>query len=414
MEKIYIAGGAQTDFERNWSKEGKGPIAMLREVVEDCLQNAGLDYGDIVSLGKDARIACYVGNFAGEQYTGQAHSGALLTEVSSAFYGIPSARYEAACASGSVALEAAIHGIMSGTRDVAIVVGWEIMKTVDSRRCGDILGAAALYEQESRNIAYPFPKLFGRLADATIDRYGLDRERYLCCLAEISAMNYKNAKRNPLAQTRRWHMSREKALRRGIKTNAIVSGNLATADCSQISDGAAAVVLVSETIRRRLNRKLPYVCGMGMRVAPMRMEEKLDNGRTTPFLLPWTRQAVLDAYCSAKLSVHDIDVFEIHDCFTSSEYVEISALGLTEPGEEYTAVESGLIAFDGQYPINPSGGLIGCGHPVGASGVRMFLDIAKQLRGEAGDYQIENAHHGLVLNIGGSATTNYVFILSAY
>ena len=106
-------------------------------------------------------------------------------------------------------------------------------------------------------------------------------------------------------------------------------------------------------------------------------------------------------------------MFETHDCFTSSEYAAISAFGLTEPGKEYEAVESGLIDFCGSKPINPSGGLIGCGHPVGASGSRMLLDLYKQVTGTAGGYQIKNVKNGMMLNIGGSATTNYVFIVGS-
>ena len=102
---------------------------------------------------------------------------------------------------------------------------------------------------------------------------------------------------------------------------------------------------------------------------------------------------------------------ETHDCFTSSEYAAISASGITEPGKEYEAVENGVIAFDGAKPINPSGGLIGCGHPVGASGARMFLDLYKQVTGKAASYQVKGAKNGMMLNIGGSATTNYVFIV---
>lgn len=131
----------------------------------------------------------------------------------------------------------------------------------------------------------------------------------------------------------------------------------------------------------------------------------------TEYVLPWTRQAVLDAYRRSGLTVDDIDVFETHDCFTSSEYAAISAFGITSPGHEYEAIEDGIIAFHGKKPINPSGGLIGCGHPVGASGARMFLDISKQVSGKAGRYQVTGASNGMMLNIGGSATTNYVFVV---
>ena len=119
----------------------------------------------------------------------------------------------------------------------------------------------------------------------------------------------------------------------------------------------------------------------------------------------------MDAYNRAGLTVDDIDCFETHDCFTSSEYVAISAFGITDPGKEWDAVESGRIALNGDKPINPSGGLIGCGHPVGASGARMFIDLYKQVAGLAGRYQVEGAKNAMMLNIGGSATTNYVFIV---
>ena len=140
-------------------------------------------------------------------------------------------------------------------------------------------------------------------------------------------------------------------------------------------------------------------------------EKKMEDNRGSKYTLPWTRQTVLDAYKRAGMTVSDIDVFETHDCFTSSEYAAISAFGLAEPGKEYEAIESGMIDFNGRKPINPSGGLIGCGHPVGASGARMFLDLYKQVTGTAGRYQVNGVKNGMMLNIGGSATTNYVFVV---
>lgn len=413
MSKVYILGGAQTDFERNWKKEGKGMVALLKEAMADGLNHAGLTFDDIRELNSENRVACFVGNFIAEKYTDQGHLGAFLTEVDKAFYGVPSARYEAACASSSVAIDAAATKIRSGDYDVAIVVGWELMKTVDSQVGGDFLGRAAYYEKEGKGIDLPFPKLFGRLADETLKKYPeLDEKRYMDALARISVINYGNAKRNPLAQTRKWFMSYEQASTRGTETNPYVGGKLAVSDCSQVTDGAAVVVLCSEEyLRERGYENKPIIKGFGHRTAPMLFDKKMKDNEGLAYTLPWTRQAVLDAYKRSGLTVDDIDVFETHDCFTSSEYVAISAFGLTEPGKEYEAVESGLIAFDGGKPINPSGGLIGCGHPVGASGARMFLDLYKQVTGTAGGYQVEGAKNGLMLNIGGSATTNYVFVV---
>jgi len=411
-EKVYILGGAQTDFERNWTKEGKNMVALLKEAVEDGFADAEFSYEELKSLNGDNRVAAFVGNFIAEQYISQGHLGAFLTEVNPAFYGVPSARYEAACASSSVALDAAITKIAAGEYDVCIVIGWEIMKSVDSKKGGDILGRAAYYEKEGKGIDFPFPKLFGRLADATIEKYGLDKKRYLNALAQISVNNYSNAKRNPLAQTRKWFMSMDEATTRGTESNPCVGGLLGVSDCSQVTDGAVVVVLCSEKyLKEKGYSDKPVVKGYGHRTAPLLFDKKLADNASSEYVLPWTRQACLDAYRRAELTVDDIDVFETHDCFSSSEFAAISAFGISEPGKECEAVEQGVIAFDGAKPINPSGGLIGCGHPVGASGARMFLDLYKQVCGKAGGYQIKGARNGMMLNIGGSATTNCVFIV---
>ncbi len=413
MSKVYILGGAQTNFERNWTKEGKGMVALLKEAMADGLAGAGLTFDDVKNLNKDNRVACFVGNFIAEKYTEQGHLGAFLTEVDEAFYGVPSARYEAACASSSVAIDAAATKIRAEEYDVAIVVGWELMKTVESRVGGDYLGRAAYYDKEGRGIDLPFPKFFGKLADETLKKYPeLNEKRYMDVLAKISVINYGNAKRNPLAQTRKWFMSFEQASTRNTETNPLVGGRLGVSDCSQVTDGAAVVVLASEKfIKERGYQNKPIIKGYGHRTAPMLFEKKMADNAESPYTLPWTRQACVDAYKRAELTVDDIDVFETHDCFTSSEYAAISAFGLTEPGKEYKAVEDGTIAFDGSKPINPSGGLIGAGHPVGASGARMLLDLYKQVSGTAGSYQVAGVKNGMMLNIGGSATTNYVFIV---
>ena len=326
---------------------------------------------------------------------------------------MPSARYEAACASSSVAIDAAATKIRAEEYDVAIIVGWELMKTVDSKLGGGFLGRAAYYEKEGKDIELPFPKLFGRLADETLKKYPeLDEKRYMDALARISVINYSNAKRNPLAQTRKWFMSYDQARTRGTETNPLVGAKLAVSDCSQVTDGAAVVVLCSEKyLNEREYKNKPIIKGYGHRTTPMLFEKKMADNERSEYILPWTRQACLDAYKRAGLNTTDIDVFETHDCFTSSEYAAISAFGLTEPGKEYEAIESGLIDFDGSKPINPSGGLIGCGHPVGGSGVRMLLDLYKQVTETAGGYQVEYVKNGTMLNIGGSATTNYVFII---
>lgn len=410
---VHVLGGAQTDFERNWKKEGKNLVALLKEVINDGFIETGFTFDELRRLNNDNRVEAFVGNFIGELYIDQGHLGSFLTEVDEAFYGVPSARFEAACASSSVALDAAITKIKAGEIDVAIVVGFEIMKYVDSKVGGDILGRAAYYEKEGKGVDFPFPKLFGRLADAILDKYpGLDEKRFMDALAKISVINYENAKRNPKAQTRKWFMSYEQASNRGGETNPLVGGRLAVSDCSQVTDGACCVILCSDKYAKEKGIESKVVVkGYGHRNAPLLFDKKIQDNSKSEYVLPWIRQAVLDAYRRSGLTVDDIDVFETHDCFTSSEYVAISAFGITKPGKEYEAIENGIIEFNGKKPINPSGGLIGCGHPVGASGARMFLDCFKQVSGVAGQYQVKNAKNAMMLNIGGSASTIFAFVL---
>lgn len=417
QRKVYILGGAQTDFQRNWSKEGKTFLAMMKEVTQDALRSTGISAPIISRYRTSNKMGIFVGNFDGEQYLNQGHLGAFFSEIDPIFYGIRSARYEAACASGSVALDAASAQIRAGDIDLALVMGVEQMKTVSPSKGGDFLGTAAYYEKEAKGIEFPFPKLFGRLADIIIARYNLPEKVVLDSLANIATINYSNAKRNPRAQTRSWFMDKTHAMQRNCKFNEVIGGRLAISDCSQVTDGAAFVVLASEEFIRASYlepisaKKIPFIKGQGYRVAPLTLEAKVNESANGRHILPWTRQAVLDAYQMAHLNPADIDVFETHDCFTSSEYVAISAFGLCPPGKEHLFATEEHIGINGKHPINPSGGLIGVGHPVGATGVRMMLDLFKQITGTAGSYQIKNAKNGLMLNIGGSATTNIVYIV---
>lgn len=409
--KVYILGGAQSDFERNWNREGKGIVALLKENIQSALMDVSLTWNDVKKLNDENKIACCVGNFIAEKYVQQGHLGTFLTEVHEAFYGVPCARYEAACASSSAALDAAISKLKAKDYEVVIVVGWELMKTVDAKTGGDYLGYASYYEKEAKGVDYPFAKLFGDLAKDYVEKYNLNSTRYYRALSEIALKNYNNAKGNNNAQTRKWFIDSVKANDRGSTYNPWVGETLAITDCSQITDGAVTVVLTNNSKYNKKESELPIVKGTGHRNAPLQYKNKIIESKDSEYILPWTRRAVLDAYGKAGLSMENIDVFETHDCFTSSEYAAISAFGITKPGEEYIAIEKGWVYREGKHPINPSGGLIGVGHPVGASGCRMFLDLYKQITGTAGNYQVQNVKNGAMLNMGGSATTNFVFIL---
>jgi acetyl-CoA C-acetyltransferase len=403
---VYVLGGAQTDFARNWSKEGKHFVAMMREATLAALQATRIEPREVETA--------HVGNFAAELYAKQGHIGAFFIEIDPAFSGMPTSRHEAACASGSIALIAASAEIEAERYDLACVVGVEQMKTVDSTTGGDYLGTAAWYEREAKGIEFPFPKLFGRLGDEYDKRYGLKDEH----LAHISAVNYSNAKRNPNAQTRNWFMSESHAQRES-KFNQVIGGRIKVSDCSQVTDGSVAVFLASEkfaTAWAKRNGKqlsdIPRILGWGHHTAPLEFDAKVLESRDNAYVLPHTRQAVLDAFKRAGIgSVAEISGIETHDCFTTSEYMAIDHFGITKPGESWKAVEEGVIELGGKLPINPSGGLIGAGHPVGATGVRQMLDCHRQITNTAGEYQVEDARKFAMLNIGGSGTTSCVFIV---
>ena len=405
---VYILGGFQTDFARNWTKEGKHISAMIREAVTGCLAATGVAPQDI-DVG-------HVGNFAGELYAMQGHLGAFLVDVDPALSGLPTARHEAACASGSIALLAASAEIEAGRYDCALVVGVEQMKTVSPAVGGDYLGTAAWYELEAKGVEFPFPKLFGKLGDEYDRRYGLKDEH----LAHIAAVNYGNAKKNPKAQTRTWYMSEAHACE-ASSYNAVIGGRIKVSDCSQVTDGAVAVILASEKLARayakRRNTKveqLAKIQGWGHRTAPLRFEDKVAESAQDPYVLPHTRRAIVDAFKRAGIAdCWALDGIETHDCFTTSEYMAIDHFGLTAPGASWRAIEERVIDADGKLPINPSGGLIGAGHPVGATGVRQLLDASLQVTDRAGAYQVPNARRFATLNIGGSGTTSVVFIVGA-
>ncbi len=402
---VFILGGAQTDFARNWSKENKHIVALMREAVQGALEATAIEPGDVQTA--------HVGNFAAELYAHQGHLGAFVIDTDPAFSGIPTGRHEAACASGSIAILAASAEIEAGRYDLALVLGVEQMKTVDAAVGGDYLGTAAWYEREAKGVEFPFPKLFGRLGDEYDQRYGLKDEH----LAHIAAVNYSNARRNPMAQTRNWYMSESHAQRQS-RYNAVIGGRIKASDCSQVTDGSVAILLASEKYAREYARRrgqdlgrIPRILGWGHHTAPMEFAAKVAESRDNPYILPHTRQAILDAFARAGVSLAQISAIETHDCFTTSEYMAIDHFGITKPGESWKAVEEGVIELGGSMPINASGGLIGAGHPVGATGVRQALDAFKQVTEGAGDYQVEGAKKVATLNIGGSGTTSCAFVI---
>lgn len=394
---VWILGGYQSDFSRNLTRDGIDFAGLTTEVVNATLAAAMIDATDIGVV--------HVGNAFGEMFAAQGHLGAMPATVIDGLWDTPSSRHEAACASGSIAALAAIADLRSGAYDTALVVGVELEKTVPGETAAQYLGAAAWTGHEGDDATFMWPYAFSRVADEYDRRYGLDASH----LRAIAAVNFANARNNPNAQTRDWVVDLDDA------SNPVVEGRLRRFDCSQMTDGGAGVVLVTDGYLRDhpSARPIGRIEGWGHRTVGLGLQQKLDRSADDAYVMPHVRRAVLDAFGRAHVTLDDLDGIEVHDCFTPSEYLAIDHIGLTGPGESWKAIENGEIEIGGRLPVNPSGGLIGGGHPVGASGVRMLLDAAKQVSGTAGGYQVDGATTFGTLNFGGSTATTVSFVVSS-
>src|SRR3954452_24858079 len=402
---VWILGGYQSDFSRNLTRERLDFADLTREVVDATLTAAGLDAGAIGVV--------HVANAFGELFARQAHLGAMPATVHERLWDTPSSRHEAACASGSIAVLAAIADLRSGAYETALVVGIELEKTVPGDTAAQHLGAAAWTGQEGHDATFMWPYAFSQVADEYDRRYGIDDVH----LRAIAQLNFTNARANPNAQTRDWTVP-DLVAGGGPAfdedSNPIVEGRIRRFDCSQMTDGGAGIVLVGDEYLRDHPDAHPIgrIEGWGHRTVGLGLQQKLDRAAGQPYVLPHVRGAVLEAFDRAGITIDDVDGFEVHDCFTPSEYLAIDHIGLTGPGESWKAIENNEIELGGRLPINPSGGLIGGGHPVGASAVRMLVDAAKQVSGTAGDYQVEGAKTFCTLNFGGSTATTVSFVVS--
>jgi acetyl-CoA C-acetyltransferase len=408
MTDIYILGGSQSDFARNWAREGKGIYEMFEEALREAVVNAGIDPAQI-EVG-------HVGNFVAELFTRQGLLGGFFGQVFPELAMLPTSRHEAACASGSIALLSAMRDIEAGHYDVACVLGLELMRNTDGKTGAEYLGAAAWQGQEAtaQDCDFPWPHMFDRLTDEYDRRYGIRAEP----LNRIAEINFGNAKLNQRAQTRQWQFP-QGAFSCDDELNPVIEGRVRKQGCGQITDGSACVIVASEKAARAHAQQrglrladIPRIKGWGHRSAPILLSRKLELSADAPLVFPHAAATMQEAAQRAGFaSAAELDGLETHDCFSMTEYMAIDHAGLTAPGESWKAVEEGRITREGNFPINPSGGLIGLGHPVGATGIRMVLDCARQVTGRAGDYQVPGVENMLTFNVGGSATTCASFVV---
>jgi acetyl-CoA C-acetyltransferase len=406
-EPVYVIGAGRTDFKRNLRKEGRTIRDLIVDASRAALVDAHVDPAD-VQYG-------VVGNFAAGLFTRQLHLGAMLTEVDPKLRGIPTVHTEAACASGGVAVLTGAQQIMGGLCDVALVVGVEQQKTMSPAEGADVLAAAGDYHTEKAFYReFMFPKLFARIAEDYREKYGLTERQ----LALVAVKNFAHARGNPMAQMRDRALSLDEAATES-EANPRVADALKVTDCSQITDGAAAVVLCSARFATSLPAAAPRaeLLGYGHTTDLLALERK----DVPDFLI--ARRSAAQAYEMSGLSPADIHAADVHDCFSISEIVATEIVGFAKPGQGTRLLERGVTMLpvaraelgiaapaERSIPINPGGGLIGDGHPVGATGVRQVVEAYQHLTGRAGARQVSGARHYLTFNMGGSVTTSVTMI----
>jgi acetyl-CoA C-acetyltransferase len=383
--EVAIIGIGCTAFGEFWDRSFRDIIV---EAGIAAIEDAGVQGEEIDEL--------FVGNMSAGRFVEQEHISSLIADYAGlASMHVPSTRVEAACASGGLALRMGALAIASGHADIVVVAGVEKMTDVSVQQATDMLAAAADREWEGFAGA-TFPGLYAMIARRHIHEYGTTSEQ----LASVAVKNHHNATMNPKAQYRN-EITVEAVLR-----SAMIADPLRMLDCSPITDGSAAVVLAPMDIARKYTDTPIRIRATTQASDTITLHDRADI--TT---LAATVAAASRAYKMAGMTANDIDFAEVHDCFTIAEICAIEDLGFFEKGTGGMVTEDGVTAIDGDLPVNPSGGLKACGHPVGATGIKQAVEVAMQLRGDAGKRQVAG-EVGLTHNVGGSGGTAVVHILS--
>ena len=382
MRDVAIIGVYQTKFGELWDTSFRDLIteAGIRAIVD-----AGIEGQDLEAM--------FVGNMSAGLFVEQEHIASLIADQVG-LNPVPCTRVEAACASGGLALRNGIMAVASGFNDIVVSAGVEKMTDVVDPT--PVISTAADQEWEVQQGAN-FPSLYAMMARRHMHEYGTTREQ----LAIFSVVNHKNGALNPLAQFP-MEITVDQVL-----NSSMVADPLRLLDCSPVTDGAAAVVLCPAEDAHKYSNTPIYVKGSGQASGTIALHERRDI--TT---IDSTVHAAKRAYKMAGLQPKDIDLAEVHDCFSINGILAIEDLGFVEKGQGGPAVEDGLTERDGQIPINTSGGLKSRGHPLGATGIAQAAEIVWQLRGEAGKRQVDGAEIGMTHNIGGTGGTAAVHIFS--
>lgn len=386
MRQVAVLGIGKTPF-------GAFADRDLRSLAVEAISNSITDS----NVTPDQIEAFYLGNFAGPSFTGQNHLAPYVGLAAGLPQGIPCTRVENACASSGAALFQAWQAVASGASDLVLVAGVEKMTSQSTPRVAEILAGAGDMSGEGRAGA-TFPALFAMIARRHMREFGTTRED----LASIAVKNHANGAKNPLA-----HMRKVITLEQALAGKPVAEP-LTVYDCSLVSDGAAAVVLAPLDRVREFTSRYSVIRGTAQTSDGVALDAKDD---ITFFRA--VRSAGKRAYEMAGLGPTDVNLAELHDCFTIAEAIASEDLGFAGRGEGGRFASAGCSAINGRLPINTSGGLKSKGHPVGATGVGQICDVIQQLRGEAGDRQVSRHRIGLAQNLGGSGATCVVTILEA-
>ncbi len=384
--RVNVLGVSTTEFGELWKVS---PRDLARKAMFGALKDCGKKPEDIDAL--------YVGNMLAGILGNQTNIGSLFAEELGV--SIPATRVEAACASGGLALHNAINSILAGAHKTVLVLGVE--KMTDSSQDEVITGLMAAGSDEERQAGATFPGIYALMAQAYMDKYGASEED----LAGVSVKNHYHGSLNDKAQFRKTITIED------VMGSGDIADPLKLLDCSPISDGASAVVISSESSKKR---KPVYISASEIATDTLALHD-----RKSFVSLSSVVTASQKAYKKAGIKSSDIDVAEIHDCFSIAEAIAVEDLGFSKRGKGAKDISKGKMTLgkglpagrQGKVVTNPSGGLKACGHPVGATGIKQVVEITQQLRGETGTRQVKGARVGLTHNVGGSGAIAVIHIL---
>ena len=405
--RIFVLGGHITPFigKKNpdfiWKRHpdfGKRENPTLEDYIDQAVNGALKATG----VSAEAVQKAWIGNFVGELFSNQGHLGAAVVGANPGLMYKPVMRVEGACASGGLAFASAVDAIRAGT-DVTLVVGAEVQTTASARIGGDYLARAAHYRRQRALDDFTFPALFAWRTKHYREAFGVSEED----IGHVAVKAYGNANKNPLAHMKAVHMDLATAGSINAKNPAFLTNEelhpyMKMSDCSQVSDGGAAMIVVSEEGLKSLGKTTSDAIELvGFSQTTGNLYEDGD-----PTVMDATKVAAERAYAAAGIRPDDVDIAEVHDCFTITELLMYEALGFAKPGQGVELVKDGRTAISGDLPVNTGGGLVGFGHPVGATGVKQVLEIYRQMKGLCGDYQVGSTPKvGLTANMGGNDKT---------